>query len=175
MKMNSKVSIFTITLFMAAFLFPMLSSNVALGGIAPILTTGCCTTLEDGGQCVDCPDGETCLSSNFYCEEVGGFFDKGACSFDAADGGASCDNPVSRQGCCVIEPGSCLDNVDSGTCFFENEGGAEVWVSAQSCSQVRECAPTRNIPTLSNWALIVTAGVLVLVGIWGITRKKATA
>lgn len=33
----------------------------------------------------------------------------------------------------------------------------------------------RNIPTMSQWGLIAMAGILVLIGIWGITRKKAEA
>ena len=173
MKLYNKASIFTVAFLTAAFLFPMLSVNVAHGGIMPILSTGCCTTLDGGGQCIDCPDGETCITTNFFCEDAGGFFEKGACS--EVDGEATCESAISREGCCVIEPGSCVDNLDDGTCFFENEGGAELWVSGQQCAAVPQCTLTRNIPTLSNWALIVTAGILVLVGIWGITRKRAEA
>jgi len=51
---------------------------------------------------------------------------------------------------------TCLDN-DTGSCTFTNS------------------AKPLNIPTLSQWGLIVMAGILVLIGIWGITRKKAEA
>ena len=158
---------------MAAFLFPMLSANVAYGGIMPSLEIGCCTTEEKGGQCVDCPNGETCVTSNFFCDDAGGFFSQGACSEDG--GGATCQSAISREGCCVVQPGSCVDNLGVETCLFGNDGGAGLWVSGQQCAAVPQCTLTRNIPTLSNWALIVTAGILVLVGIWGITRKKAEA
>lgn len=50
----------------------------------------------------------------------------------------------------------CLDS-DVGTCTFINS------------------AVTRSIPTLSEWGLIAMAGILVLIGIWGITRKKVQA
>ena len=50
---------------------------------------------------------------------------------------------------------TCVDD-GIGTCTFSNSG-------------------PRPIPTLSHWGLIAMAGILVLVGIWGITRKKAVA
>ena len=172
MKLYSKTSIFTVAFLMAAFLFPMLSANVAHGGIMPSLETGCCTTEKGGGMCIGCPEGETCITSGSFCDEQGGIlFIEGACLDDGQ--GATCENRVQRTGCCMIEPGSCADDINFETCFFENSPTPELWISGLSCSEVVECTPTRNIPTLSNWALIVTAGILVLVGIWGITRKKA--
>ncbi len=50
---------------------------------------------------------------------------------------------------------TCVDD-GVGSCTFSNSG-------------------PRPIPTLSQWGFIAMAGILVLVGIWGITRKKAEA
>ena len=86
-----------------------------------------------------------------------------------------CGIAVQSDGCCVVEPGTCVDDIDSGTCFFEVSESTELFVSNLACSEVPMCSPIRNIPTLSNWALIVLTAVLVLIGVWGITRKRVSA
>lgn len=35
--------------------------------------------------------------------------------------------------------------------------------------------PQRNIPTLSEWGLIATAGILGIIGLFALQRRKATA
>ena len=50
----------------------------------------------------------------------------------------------------------CQDD-DTGSCTFTN------------------VASPRNIPTMSQWGMIGLALLLIVVGIWAITRKKATA
>ena len=77
MKLNTKVSILTASLLLAGLLFPLLSANVALG--VPVPNIGCCTTEDGGGQCVGCPEGATCTSSEDFCNNENGFFDEGSC------------------------------------------------------------------------------------------------
>lgn len=173
MKANTKVPTYIAAFFLVCLIYPLVSANLALAGAIPVPLPGCCTTESDGGQCVACPEGETCLTSEDFCEAQDGFFSNGGCFEDSGE--VTCGDFEAADGCCVVEPGSCIDDIDFDTCFFEVSSSTELWVSNTSCSEVPQCTPTRNIPTMSNWGLIALAAVIVLVGIWGITRKKSQA
>lgn len=170
MTVKNNASLFIATLFLIGLLFPALSPDVAYGGFSAV---GCCTTELEGGSCVACPEDENCVASQDFCESQDGFFDKGGCR--TVDGSAACGPIVQTDGCCVVEPGSCVDDIDTEACFLGLSGSPELWVSNTSCSEVPECTITRNIPTMSNWGLIALAAVFVMVGVWAITRKKAEA
>ena len=169
MRIKTHVSIFILAIFTAGFLFTLSNADVARAMAVPY---GCCTTEEKGGQCIGCPDGQACNTSEAYCIEEDGFFSFSTLCDDSG-GDAICTSAQAEFGCCVVEPGSCVDDLNTDQCFFGFPETPQIWVPGQSCSAVPQCEVVRNIPTLSNWALIVTAGVLVLVGIWGITRKRA--
>ena len=173
MKVNSNVSIYTITLFALGLVFLVISAN-EVSAIGPVIEPGCCKTQEVGGQCIGCPEGDACFASSIYCEGEDGVFSSGGACIDEGEG-AFCGKVETTDGCCVIEPGRCVDDTDIESCFLGTPGGPEIFASGASCFDIPRCTPTRNVPTLSNWALIATAAVLVLVGIWGITRKKAQA
>ena len=87
----------------------------------------------------------------------------------------------------LVPPGWILDDIEctiptGGTCgpvfcldITEVENGLNFLCldSSEVTCTFSNFAPTRAIPTMSQWGLIAMAGILVLVGIWGITRKKA--
>lgn len=173
MKSNTKVSTFVAAFIFACLIFSISSTDISKAEPIPIPAPGCCTTQEDGGQCVGCPEGEECQASGNFCNAEGGFFSKGTCFDDG--GGAVCGDGTEDEGCCVIEAGSCSDDVNIESCFLGTPGGPELFVRGASCSVVPQCTVTRNIPTMSNWGLIALAGIFILVGIWAITKKKAEA
>lgn len=177
--MKVKTSLFITTLLLAGLFFLPLSANMSNAGVAPpgppepTQKAGCCTTEDESGQCIGCPEGATCLTGQDFCESEEGFFAPGSCFDDG--GGATCENEFIGQGCCIVEPGSCADDVDAETCFTEVSLLSDQWVGNTSCSDIPRCTPTRNIPTMSNWGLIALAGIFILAGIWAITRKKTEA
>ena len=171
MKIKTNLYIFIVSFLIAGFLFQTINTELA-GAIAVV--PGCCTTEEGGGECVACPEGDTCFASSTFCVGEDLFFSSvGACVDDGE--GAMCVETEPVDGCCVIEPGNCVNEIDIESCFIGQSEFPDIFVSGQSCGNVPQCIPTRNVPTLSNWGLIALAAVLVLVGIWAITRKKATA
>lgn len=174
MKTKKQISLFMLPLVLAGFLFPILSADMANAGWTAI---GCCVTDEIESQCLDCPEGETCVASVDYCKSQGGLIEikKSDDACTQVDGSAVCNPIDDAQGCCVIDPGNCLDDIDTVSCFDEISLTSDFWVLNTSCSNVPECTVTRNIPTMSNWGLLALAGIFVLVGIWAITRKKAEA
>lgn len=166
-----RVTIITAVVLLAWLLFPLLNTNVALA-VGP--TIQCCTTEQDGGQCVGCPEGAICTSTVDFCESEGGFLGLGNSCFNNPDG-AQCGTAIESAGCCVLENGTCEDLGASDGCFLREGSPGEIFVGGLSCSLVPQCTPTRNIPTMSNWGLLTLAAIIILVGVWGITRKKAQA
>jgi len=85
--------------------------------------------------------------------------------------GTSCAISLSEVGCCVIEPGACLEETTSRGCFDTEHG--IFWNPGESCSVVQECA--RNVPIFNEWGLIAMAGILGIIGFIVIRRRKVTA
>ena len=168
--MKIKTTLVLTTFLLVGLVFQLLNTNVAFG-VGPVL--GCCTTDGIGSQCVGCPEGEPCTSTSDYCDSQDGLFLKGACR-DMGEG-AQCVAVAEQEGCCVLENGACENLGASDGCFIREGSPGEIFVGGVSCSLVPQCTPTRNIPTMSNWGLVALAAVIILVGVWGITRKKAQA
>lgn len=136
---------------------------------------GCCRTVDapnvPAGECVGC-EGENCLTSGAYCTSVGGFISGGTCVSQPE--GAICDDLIFSPGCCVTSPGLCLEDVEFDDCIFVEEG--ILLAPGESCEVIELCElPSKNVPALSQWALIVLAGVLGILGLAVIRRRKATA
>ena len=170
MKIKNRFSVFAITFLIVGLFFLGFTAVDASGVVIP---AGCCTTEDGGGQCVACEDGDSCVTSEDFCESQGGFFTEGFICFDEG-AGAICGVAKISDGCCVIEPNNCQDSVSSASCFLDFPG-AEIWVRNESCINVPQCNAPRNVPTLSNWGMIALAAIFILVGVWAITRKKAAA
>ena len=98
--------------------------------------------------------------------------------------------PVIETGCCQfsemreVVPGTVDNRFASYTC--EAESSKEVcnkqegeFVPFALCStetgMCNQIQPTRNVPTLSEWGLIATAGFLGIIGFVVIRRRKAAA
>ena len=83
--------------------------------------------------------------------------------------------PLPLEGCCVIEPGECEITTED-SCV---ELGGVYQGDNVSCDGIDECLapppPVRNVPTISQWGMIVVAGLLGIVGFMVIRRKKVTA
>lgn len=174
MKQAIKTSILTTTFLLTVLLVPLLSVDVANAGWTAI---GCCVTDVAVSQCLDCPEGETCVASVDYCKSQGGLItikkSDDACT--EIDGSAMCAPIVDSDGCCVIDPGNCMDDVDTVACFDEISLTSDFWVFNTRCSEVPQCTVTRNVPAISNIGLLALAGVFILLGVWAIARKRTKA
>ena len=106
------------------------------------------------------------------------------------------DTDLIFQDWCRVSNG-CLANEPNGPKLLDgqlylvylsylNVGGPVAWADcqdskcpSQSCqptSYFVQCdAPPRNVPTLSEWGLIAMAGVLGLIGLYAVRKKKAAA
>ncbi len=70
-----------------------------------------------------------------------------------------------------------ITDVENGVtidCEGDGPPGQDPELSEITCAFVNLATP-RPIPTLSQWGLMALAGIFILVGIWGISRKKAEA
>lgn len=83
--------------------------------------------------------------------------------------------PEKGYSSCCISVGGCVDIPDGIVvkCFPDTfvEGG----VCEPGPGEFGQCVVPRNVPTLSEWGLIATAGILGFIGFMVIRRKKATA
>jgi len=80
-------------------------------------------------------------------------------------------------GCCVIQPGKCVDDQKAEKCIDDTDGlGGDIWASNKACLDVPQCvvAPPRNIPTLSQWGLIAMAVILAIVAFMVIRKRKVS-
>ena len=133
---------------------------------------GCCKTPDNGtSSCIGCESG--CATSQDFCNSQNGDFTD---SFEICidEGGALCD-PTNPQlpGCCIMESGDCMEDIEFQTCFDDREFMGEIWFDS-TCAGVPQCAPA-PIPTFNQWGLIVLAGILGIVGFMVIRRKKVSA
>jgi len=116
------------------------------------------------------------MTINRFSSFVAAFLFAGFLSLVLAEKGFS-GVPVMNPGCCISIEGGCVNFggdlpvacfadsiVEDGVCTMEGEGGI--------CTAQVAVSP---IPTISEWALIVTAGLLGIVGFILIRRRKATA
>jgi len=158
----------TLTLF-AFLVFSFLLFALPQISVASV-PQGCCIN-DATNSCFGCIGGG-CATQEEFCGDNGGTVaGEGICFEGGA--GAFCGNTISELGCCVIEPGDCVQDVDSRDCF-DNEHGI-FWHPANGCSQVQQCLPQRDVPTLSEWGLIAMAGILGIAGLIVIRRRKVTA
>lgn len=83
-------------------------------------------------------------------------------------------------GCCEYSSGLNGDFCESidfiERCPLVKVGMLEDFFPGESCNeQTGLCIdPTRSVPTLSEWGLIATAGILGVIGFMVIRRRKAT-
>ena len=81
-----------------------------------------------------------------------------------------------------VQPGWALDTVecllDGDVSFMQVDGGVEIdcpsGMNSIQCTFVNTIAPT-NVPALSEWALVILAGVLCMAGIAVALRRRAAA
>lgn len=174
MKFNKQIHTFFALLLLAGFIIPLFGVDTA-SAVGPVEIPGCCTTAQGGGECLDCPEGASCLTSSLYCAGEGGFFSEAGVCFDSG-AGATCGTGVAAEGCCVIEPGNCQETENANVCFeFTSQIFPDFFAAGASCEEIPQCTPIRNIPTMSNLGLYALAAVFILVGIWAITRKRTEA
>lgn len=174
MILNKKIYTFFASLLLTGLLIPQFGIDTA-SAVLPVEIPGCCTTEQDGGECLDCPEGASCLTSSEYCTGEGGFFSESGTCNDSGSG-ASCGLSIVQPGCCVIEPGNCQETETANECFaFISQIFPDFFAAGASCEEIPQCTPVRNIPTMSNWGLLALAGIFILVGAWAITRKRASA
>ena len=166
MKIKNQFSIFLLT-FLVVGLFSLALTVIEASALA--LPAGCCRTSDDA-FCLGCVSG--CSATESYCEAQGGIFigSEQACVDPFGDCGSV---PEDSRGCCLRADNLCSEDRTFDECFQAEEG--QFWVADESCSFVSDCQEARPIPTISEWGLIAMAGFFVLIGIWGITRKKAVA
>ncbi len=131
---------------------------------------GCCIN-DATNTCLGCPVGGCATQEEFCLDNGGTVAGEGICQDSPI--GAICESVDFEVGCCVVEPGDCLDNEGSRSCF-DGEHGI-FWHPGTACEQVRECLNPRNVPTLNEWGLISMAGILGIVGFMVMRRRKATA
>ena len=131
---------------------------------------GCCTADD---QCLGCgEEGNRCSVTQGTClQELGGTFFQGGDFCFQGQSGASCVNTQGTPGCCVIEPGSCEDDVVITSCPGDR------WFLDTECSEVPICTEviSRNVPALSVWGLASIAVILGAVGFFVLKRRKAVA
>jgi IPTL-CTERM motif len=146
-----RIIVFIVSFLIAAF-FCLSRPNEARSGVA-----GCCQVND---QCVGCQSG--CGISNPSCTSAGGSVVFGEVCVNPTGQDSMCVPPNSDAGCCLQPPGICQETslpdcqpVNAGTIWFDT-----------SCSEVPQC--TRQIPTLSEWGIIIMAGVLGLFAVLGI-------
>ena len=158
--MVSKISlsIFVPTFLIISFLFLALPEK----GNSSVLH-GCCIV---DSECVGCDDG-TCAASESFCEEAGSAVQDGACVNQP--GGDFCDFNTTWDdfdGCCVIDTNNCSQETSWRDCVGDEEPNlnGQVWLPETSCRQVPQCT-VRNVPTISQWGLIATAGILGIIGL----------
>ena len=122
-------------------------------GEPPPPVDGCCQTQV--AVCVDTTDAN-CLDSPF--------FPGGMCM----DGGETfCESPP--VGCCVIEQGVCKITTEEGC----NNQDGDYQGDDTDCAGNPMCMIPSNVPTLSQWGLIAMAGILGIVGLIMLRRKRA--
>ncbi|MGB2691233.1 MAG: IPTL-CTERM sorting domain-containing protein [Thermodesulfobacteriota bacterium] len=131
---------------------------------------GCCIN-EATDSCLGCIGGGCATQEEFCADNGGTVAGEGICFEGGA--GAFCANTISELGCCVIEPGECVQNTTARGCFDAEHGIA--WNPGNGCAQVTECIPERDVPTLNEWGLIAMAGILGIVGFMVMRRKKVDA
>lgn len=157
----------TLTLF-AFLIFSFLLLALPQAAISSV-PQGCCIN-EATDSCLGCIGGG-CATQEEFCEDNGGTVAGEGICIDI--GGAACAISLSEVGCCVIEPGECVQNTTSRGCFDSEIGIA--WNPGVECAQVAECVPQSNVPTLNEWGLIAMAGILGIVGFIVMRRRTATA
>ncbi len=157
-----------ITLF-AFLIFSFLLLALPESSIASV-PQGCCIN-DATNSCFGCIGGGCATQEEFCIDNGGTVAGEGIC-FDTPVG-AECGNTISELGCCVIEPGDCVEDTTSRGCFDTEHG--VFWHPANGCSQVAQCTPERNIPTLNEWGLIAMAGILGIVGFMVMSRKRVSA
>jgi len=78
--------------------------------------------------------------------------------------------------CCQIDGNNCLDNADSGGSIPCNS--MDNLRPGEFCNEdTNMCEPPETVsavPTLSEWGLIIMAGILGIVGYLVIRRRKAS-
>lgn len=131
---------------------------------------GCCIN-PVSDTCFGCIGGG-CATQEEYCIDNGGNPAAEGICFDGL-AGASCQGTEFETGCCVVEPGDCLEDEGSRSCF-DGEHGI-FWHPGQACEEVAQCSAPRDIPTLSEWGLIAMAGVLGIIGFMVMRRRKVSA
>ena len=172
---KNRLSLFIAAFLIVGFFFLALPEKGYSGGA--FFDFGCCTTLEDGGDCVGCESG--CATSEAFCNEIGGNFDLSPmsqiCEDSPPDQDADCIfKVVTTPGCCLTDSDDCIES--SFVDCFDDVVVGEIWFDGVSCSEVPQCQIVNTpIPTLSEWGLIAIAAVLGVVGFMVIRRRKATA
>ena len=125
---------------------------------------GCCQITQDPFTCGRA-NGINCVNEN------GAFVVGGSCRNENE---GQCDPlPPVPLGCCVISQGVCSETeISQSEC--EDDRGMN-WVFNTECSEVPECIVLpRNVPSLSHWGLIALAGILGLISLVILNRKKAS-
>ncbi len=163
MTKNKNITLFALLVF-GFFLLALPETGISS------VPQGCCIS-NTTDSCLGCPLGGCATQEDFCIENGGAVAGEGIC-FDSPVG-AVCGISDAENGCCVIEPGDCVENVDSRGCFDTEHG--IFWHPGETCEQVQECIAQRDVPTLSEWGLIAMAGILGIVGFMVIRRRKATA
>jgi len=158
------ISTFVIAFLIIGFFFVALPEE----GISSI-ADGCC--IKDGA-CAGCESG--CITTPDFCIDKGSTGEEGVC-FDEGLGPAICGHTDEQEGCCVLGPVNCVEDIGVVDCFRVQMG--DIWNPGDSCSEVPQCAKVNTpIPTLSQWGLITMAAILGVIGfIMVIRRRKATA
>jgi len=121
-------------------------------GEAPPPVEGCCQRQD--AVCEDTTDTDCLLSP---------FFPGGMCM-----DGEFCEPPPT--GCCVIEQGVCTITTEQDC----NNQDGDYQGDDTDCADNPMCMiPTNNVPTLSQWGLIAMAGILGIVSLILLRRKRA--
>lgn len=165
MSMRKQVSL---RLFSVLFvgLFFLATPESGYSGVPGAPMVGCCIS---DGSCVGCESGCAILEADCIADG-GNIADLDVICVDQG-AGATCQSPGGDQGCCVISQGDCLDEpIDISSCIREVFGIA--WYDNPDCSQVPQCIPQPNIPTLGEWGLYALAGLLVLTGVIYYARRR---
>jgi len=165
MESKKSISIFVSALLIVGILFIALPEE----GNSSVLH-GCCIV---DSECVGCDEG-TCAASESFCEEQGSAVADGACVNQP--GGDFCDFDTTWddfEGCCVIDTNNCSDETSWRNCVGDSEPilNGQVWLPETSCRLVPQCAVS-NVPTISQWGLIATAGILGIIGLIMVIRKR---